>query len=121
LASLLDFSESEHGAVAEDLVGDFNLMDIIEIHVEEFCPNGYQCENATFKPTSIKKIGKLRLSAKNLDKLIDMEQRYLFGNRGKAVSDAVIDSVGHEQKNKDNCRETDSAWRSLAVKNSRLR
>lgn len=41
-------SKNQYGAVREDLVGDINLMDIIEIEIEEFCPNGYQYENATF-------------------------------------------------------------------------
>jgi hypothetical protein len=88
-------SKCQHGAVGEDLVGGINLLDIIEIDVEESCPNGYQSENATFKPESIKKIGNIRLSDKNLDRLIDMDQYNLFGNRGKAVSDDVIDSVEH--------------------------
>jgi len=90
---LRPISKFQHGAVGEDLVGGINLMDIIEIDVEELCPNGYQSENATFKPESIKKIGNIRLSGKKLDRLIDMEQHYLFGNRGKAVSEDVIDSV----------------------------
>ncbi|KAF0120166.1 MAG: hypothetical protein FD151_1743, partial [bacterium] len=57
------------------------------------CPNGYQSENATFKPDSIKKIGKISLSEENLDRFIDMDQYNLFGNKGKAVSEDVIDSV----------------------------
>jgi hypothetical protein len=40
-------------------------MDIIEIDVEEFCPNGYQSENATFKSASIKKAGNILLRAIN--------------------------------------------------------
>jgi hypothetical protein len=92
---LRPISKWHHGAVGEDLVGGINLMDIIEIDVEELCPNGYQSENATFKPESIKKIGTIRLSEENLDRLIDMEQNNLFGNRGKAVSDDIIDSVDH--------------------------
>jgi hypothetical protein len=90
---LRPISKCHYGAVGEDLVGGMNLMDIMEIDVEELCPNGYQSENATFKPESIKKIGKINLSEENLDKLIDMDQNNLFGNRGKAVSDDVIDSV----------------------------
>ena len=86
---LRPISRYQHGAVGEDLVGGINLMDIIEIDVEEFCPSGYQSENATFKPASIKKVGKIRLSDKNLDRLIDMDQYNLFGNRGKAVSESL--------------------------------
>ena len=92
---LRPISKCQRGAVAEDLVGGINLMDIIEIDVEELCPNGYQSENATFKPESIKKIGNIRLAEKNLGRLIDMEQNNLFGNRGKAVSNDVIDTVDH--------------------------
>lgn len=92
---LRPISECQHGAVAEDLVGGINLMDIIEIDVKELCPNGYQSENATFKPESIKKIRHIRLSERNLDRLIDMDQYNLFGNRGKEVSHDVIDSVEH--------------------------
>jgi len=86
-------SKNQSGAVGEDIVGAINLTDIIEIEIEEFCPNGYQCENVTFKPSSIKKVGNLKISDANLDRLIDMEQHNLFGNRGRAVSDDVIDSV----------------------------
>jgi hypothetical protein len=92
---LRPISKFQHGAVEEGLVNGINLMDIIEIDIEELCPNGYQSENATFKPNSIKKIGYIRPSEENLDRLIDMEQSCLFGNRGKAVPEEVIDSVGH--------------------------
>ena len=90
---LRPISKLQHGAVGEHLVGGINLMDIIEIDVEELCPNGYQSENATFKPESIKKIGNIRLSEENLDRIIDLDQNYLFGNKGKAVSEDVIDEI----------------------------
>jgi hypothetical protein len=92
---LRPISKYYHGAISEDLVGGIRLMDIIEIDIKELCPNGYQSENATFKPESIKKIGNIRLSEKILNRLIDMEQYNLFGNKGKAVSEDVIDSVDH--------------------------
>lgn len=92
---LRPISKFQHGAVSEDLVGGINLMDIVEIDVEAFCPNSYQSENATFRLESIKKIGNIRSSERNLDRLIDMNQCNLFGNKGKAVSDDVIDSIGH--------------------------
>ncbi|MGB5157473.1 dual OB domain-containing protein [Desulfobacterium sp. N47] len=92
---LRPISKYQHGAVSEDLVGGIRLMDIIEIDVEKLCPDGYQSENATFNPASIKNIGNVRLSEENLDSLIDMKQYNLFGNRGKAVSEDVIDSVDH--------------------------
>ncbi|HPD60290.1 MAG TPA: hypothetical protein PKV48_00815, partial [Thermodesulfobacteriota bacterium] len=41
----------------------------------------------------IKKIGNIRLSEEYLDRLTDMDQHYLFGNRGRAVSEDYIDSV----------------------------
>jgi hypothetical protein len=90
---LRPISKLQHGAVSEHLVGGINLMDIIEIDVEELCPNGYQSENATYKPESMKKIGNIRLSEENMDRLIDIDQNYLFGNRGKAVSEDVIDEI----------------------------
>jgi len=77
---LRPISEFQHGAVAEDLVGGINLMDIIEIDVKELCPNGYQPENVTFKSKSIKKIGHMKPSEKILDRLIYMDQYNLFGN-----------------------------------------
>jgi hypothetical protein len=86
-------SKYQHGAVGKDLVGGISLMDIIEIDIDELCPNGYQSENATFKPESIKKLGNVRLTEDSLDRLIDMDQNNLFGNRGKAVSNDVIDSI----------------------------
>ena len=88
-------SKSNQGAVSGALVGKFRLMNIIEVDVEEACPDGYQSENITFKENSIKNIGDIRLSEKNLDVFIDDEQDKLFGNRGKAVSEDDIDSVGH--------------------------
>jgi hypothetical protein len=92
---LRPISKLQHGAVGEHLVGGINLMDVIEIDIEELCPKGYQSENATFKPESIKKIGNVRLSEENLDRFVDMDQNYLFGNRGKAVSEDVIDSLNY--------------------------
>jgi len=92
---LRPISKYQHGAISEGLVGGMRLMDIIEIDLEDLCPNGYQSENATFRPESIKRIGNIELSEENLDRLIDMEQYNLFGNRGKAVSEDVIDSIGH--------------------------
>lgn len=88
-------SKYQHGEVGENLVGGIRLMDLIEIDLEELCPNGYQSENATFKLDTIKKIGNIRISEDNLDRLIDMNQYNLFGNRGKAVSNDVIDSIDH--------------------------
>ena len=88
-------SGSQHGAVSSGLVEDINLMDVVEVDVEEFCPNGYQSENALFEKLSIKKLGNIRLSRENLDRLIDVNQSTLFGNRGKAVHEDVIDSIGH--------------------------
>lgn len=92
---LRPISKFQHGAVRESIVGGINLMDIIELDIEELCPNGYQSENVTFKPKSIKKVGNFGLSEENLDSLIDMDQRFLFGNRGRAVPEDVIDSVEH--------------------------
>ena len=88
-------SKLPHGAVAEHLVGEFRLMDIIEVYIEEYCPSSYQCENATFRAQSIKKIEKISPSEEILDRFVDMEQNDLFGNKGKAVSDDVIGSIGH--------------------------
>jgi hypothetical protein len=86
-------SKTEHGAVDERFVGGISLLDIVEIEVEEFGQNGYQSENAIFKPASVKKIEKLQISDSGLDSFTDMNQHRLFGNTGKAVSDEVIDSV----------------------------
>ncbi len=83
----------QHGEISENLVGEIKLMDIIEIDLEEICPSGYQCENVTFKPDSIKRIGNIKLTEENLDRLTNMAQCNLFGNRGKAVSEDVIDTV----------------------------
>lgn len=73
---LRPISKFQHGAVSEALIGGLKLMDVIELEIEEFCPDGYQSENATFKDESVKKIGKINLAEKNLDVLTDREQDY---------------------------------------------
>jgi len=87
-------TEYQRGAISKNLVKNINLLDILEINVKEYCPKSYQSENAYFEESSLRKVGQ-KLSNDNLDKLIDMNQRNIFGNRGKAVSEDVIDKVDH--------------------------
>lgn len=63
--------------------------------MKNFAPMAINMKTQPFKPASIRKVGNVRLSDAHLDRLIDMEQYNLFGNRGKAVSDDSIDLVGY--------------------------
>lgn len=78
-------SGEEHGQVSADLVGNINLLDIVEINETEEAPNGYQSENIKFESSTLKVVGKIKNSSTHLDLLSDNQQLNLFGNKGKAL------------------------------------
>jgi hypothetical protein len=88
-------SASQFGSVVLKSVNHIDLLDIIEIEVKKFCPEGCQSENILFDEKSIRKVGSITLSAENLDRFTDMRQITLFGNRGKAVSEQHTDKLSH--------------------------
>jgi len=87
-------SNSEHGEFPRKIAQDIALLDVIEFDLLAPCPSGYQTENVYFAENSVKKVASIKLSSENLDKLISNIDM-LFGNRGKAVHEDVIDSLDH--------------------------
>ena len=87
-------SSAEHGEVAAHIVNHIKLNDIVEIDVLEHCPKGYQSENILFDVNSLKVVGKVALSATNLDKFTENPST-LFGNKGKAVPADKISEIAN--------------------------
>jgi len=87
-------SKNEHGEFPTNIAQDISLLDVIEFDLLAPCPSGYQTENVYFAENSVKKVTSIGLSSKNLDKLTS-DTVTLFGNRGKAVHEDVIDSLDH--------------------------
>jgi hypothetical protein len=87
-------SNSEHGEFPTKIAQDIALLDVIEFDLLAPCPSGYQTENVYFVEGSVKKVASISLSSKNLDKLTS-DTDTLFGNRGKAVHEDVIDFLDH--------------------------
>jgi hypothetical protein len=83
-----------YGQVPSKLVENINLLDIVAIEVLEEIPNGYQAENNSFEPKSLKVVGKLRPLPDNLNALIDHQQLNLFGNKGKAIDFDIASTIG---------------------------
>jgi hypothetical protein len=84
-------TQEKHGAVPASLVNNISLLDIIEIDETEEVPDGYQSENVRFKESSLSVVDQFRPSPGDLAALIDNDQPYLFGRKGKALSLDAID------------------------------
>ena len=87
-------SRHEHGEFPASIAQNISLLDIIEFDLASPCPSGYQVENVYFSENSVKKVTGFRLSNGNLDKLTS-DIHPLFGNRGKAVHEDVVDSLDY--------------------------
>lgn len=85
--------KNEHGEVPTHLVSDIKLLDIVEIEITDEVPNGFQFENVFFNTKSISIIGKFPID--NINRLCNNSLNYIFGNKGKAVSESEIDFVNH--------------------------
>jgi hypothetical protein len=82
----------EHGIIPTIIAESFEILNIIEIDITGDKPEGYQSENVTFLEVTIKII-------RNYDKgdvanLCD-NRDIIFGNKGKAVSQDVIQGLNH--------------------------
>ncbi len=88
-------SNSEHGEFPTNIAQNISLLDVIEFDLLAPCPSGYQTENVYFAEGSVKKVASILLSEKNLDKLTTDTDILLFGNRGKAVHEDVVNSLDH--------------------------
>lgn len=84
-----------HGPVRESTVEDMNLLDVYEVEITEECPDGYQSENVKFNESSLKKVGSIKKSKKNLNKLNEIEGTDIFGNEAAAVHEDYIANVNH--------------------------
>ncbi len=87
-------SKSEHGEFPARIAQNISLLDVIEFDLVAPCPSGYQAENVHFSKDSVKTVTSIKLSSSNLDKLT-CDYNSLFGNRGKAVHEDVIDTLDH--------------------------
>lgn len=74
----------------ECLVGEFQILDILQVEVTGNSPMGSHSENVQF--TSIRKVGEVTLDEINLLPLCDMRHTLIFFNRGKAVPGEVFDN-----------------------------
>lgn len=87
-------SHSGYGEFPTKIAQNIKLLDVIELQVKEYCPSGYQSENAYFDGSSVNHVSSIQLSSTNLDQLTS-ECSLLFGNRGKAVSVDVIGELSY--------------------------
>jgi hypothetical protein len=77
-------SNDGHGEVPTHLVSHINILDIVEIDIIDSIPDGFQAENVSFDPNSLRVIG--RYSTDQLTNLCNANLQTLFGNRGGAVT-----------------------------------
>ena len=87
-------SHSSYGEFPTKIAQNIKLLDVIQLEIKQYCPSGYQSENAYFDGNSVKHISSIELSSSNLDQLTS-ECSLLFGNRGKAVSVDVIGELSY--------------------------
>ena len=85
--------KTEHGEVPTNLVSHIKLLDIVEIEITDEVPNGFQFENVHFDTKSISIIGKFPID--DINRLCNNPLDYIFGNKGKAVSESEINFVNH--------------------------
>ena len=81
-----------HGEVPNHIAEPFQILNIIELNVTGTQPQGYQSENVTFNENSIRTAGNFNLN--QLANLCD-DRNFIFGNRGKAVSQDTIGNLNH--------------------------
>jgi hypothetical protein len=87
-------TDTETGAVPEQVVKNMGLMDIYEVEILEEKPKGYQSENVLFNLKSLRKIQASQPSIAKLDRLRSPD-KLLFGNSGKAISVKAIQNIKH--------------------------
>lgn len=81
-----------HHEVPTHLVSHLRVLNIIELDVTVVQQEGYQSENVFFKENSLRVVGDFNRN--NLPNLCE-NQRFIFGNRGKAVSEDAIGNLNH--------------------------
>lgn len=82
-----------HGQVPAELVKHIRLFDVVEIETVSDLPNGYQSENISFYASTLKVVSKLDMVLSNLEALADHDQKYLFGQKGKAIEMEDIEDI----------------------------
>jgi len=81
-----------NGQVPSDLVKGVSLLDVVEIETIERRPLGYQSENTSFVPASIRVVGSYDLPEIFHDTLAEQPPN-IFGNRGKALDENAIANI----------------------------
>jgi hypothetical protein len=87
-------SRAEHGEFPATIAQNLSLLDVVEFDLVAPCPSSYQTENVYFAENSVRKVSSIELSSANLDQLT-CDTNTLFGNRGKAVHENDVISLGN--------------------------
>jgi len=83
---------ADHGQIPNHIAESLQILHIVQIDITSNNPQGYQSENANFKLNSLKIIGNFNYS--NLNTLCEIK-KFIFGNRGKAVSGDAIENLNY--------------------------
>jgi hypothetical protein len=84
---------SLHGEIDTNLVAHLKILDITEISITGFPEEkNYQSENIWFSEDSLKILG--RYNVENLKQICN-SRNLIFGNRGKSVSEEIIDRLSY--------------------------
>lgn len=87
-------TSAQYGQVPKELVQNIQLLDICEVETIANCPKGYQSENITFIPNSLKVYSKLTAKEKNLQHFIEPYDT-LFGNNQRSIDMENIQNIQH--------------------------
>ncbi len=78
-------SDSEFGGVSPALVGQMNLLNIVEIEITALIPKGYQSENVLFDIKSLNVLGSITATWNNLSKLANANDFSIFAGHGRTI------------------------------------
>lgn len=85
-------SDLAHGEIPNEIVENYQILDIIELETIKENPTGYQSENVTFKTDSIQKIDTFD---KNKLEHFCENPKYIFLTRYPSLSKEVIQELDH--------------------------
>jgi hypothetical protein len=78
-------TNTEFGGVPPNLVGQMNLLNIVEIDVETAVSKGYQSENVLFDAQSLHVLGSITATWNNLSKLANAHNFSIFAGHGRKI------------------------------------
>ena len=87
-------TDDEHGQVPAKYVQDVSVGDILQFNAVRCCPAAYQSENILFEKRSLKIIRKAELSEERLNKLMENNGQYIFGNFHPCLNKEEIVGMG---------------------------